>query len=70
MGLECLQVFLTTDVGVAAIPLSAFYCAENQTIVNYARFCFCKTEEVLMEASKRLAKLKETKNYVPKNVNL
>jgi len=61
--------FLTTDVGVAAIPLSAFYSTEHQSILNYARFCFCKTDDVLQEASDRLAKLKGSKNYVPKKTS-
>ena len=48
---------LTTEVGVAAIPPSAFYMnpADGATL---ARFAFCKTEETLQEAGRRLRKLK------------
>jgi len=59
--------FLTTDVGVAAIPLSAFYfggVANSQ----YARFTFCKTDSVLEEAAKRLQNLKKSKNYTKHGV--
>ncbi|MFZ5551031.1 MAG: pyridoxal phosphate-dependent aminotransferase [Pseudomonadota bacterium] len=47
--------WLTTEVGVAAIPLSAFY-AEPPTR-PLARFCFAKTEATLDEALRRLARL-------------
>ena len=45
--------YLTTEVGVAAIPPSAFYSnpADGATV---ARFCFCKTESLLEEAARRL----------------
>jgi len=46
---------LTTEVGVAAIPLSAFYQGGfEQRIV---RFCFAKKDETLREAIARLRKL-------------
>jgi N-succinyldiaminopimelate aminotransferase len=47
---------LTTEIGVAAIPPSAFYRdpADGATL---ARFAFCKTRDVLEEAARRLAKL-------------
>ncbi len=46
---------LTREVGVAAIPLSAFYPnAFEQRIV---RFCFAKKDETLREALQRLAQL-------------
>jgi len=50
--------WLTTDIGVAAIPCSAFYTGcrgPDQTI----RFAFCKSMEQLQEARKRLLPLKE-----------
>lgn len=51
--------WLTKDIGVAAIPPSAFYSNENASAVaNYARFAFCKKDETLKEAEKRLQKLK------------
>jgi methionine aminotransferase len=47
--------WLTTEIGVAAIPLSAFYGnAYDQKIV---RFCFAKKDETLNAALERLARL-------------
>ena len=45
--------WLTTEVGVAAIPLSAFY-ARPPLAPQVARFAFCKTDAVLDEAARRL----------------
>ena len=49
--------FLTREVGVAAIPPSAFY--EGKCPVDYARFVFCKRDETLRAAAERLARLPE-----------
>ena len=47
--------WLTTEIGVAAIPLSAFYDdGRNQGL---ARFCFAKRDDTLQAALGRLAKL-------------
>ncbi len=47
--------WLTSEIGVAAIPLSAFYGdAFDQRVV---RFCFAKKEETLKLALERLARL-------------
>ncbi len=47
--------WLTTDIGVAAIPLSAFYGdGFDQHVV---RFCFAKKDETLDAALERLARL-------------
>ena len=47
--------WLTTDIGVAAIPLSAFYGSGfDQKVI---RFCFAKKDETLHLALERLAKL-------------
>jgi methionine aminotransferase len=47
--------FLTTEIGVAAIPLSAFYAdGFEQRVV---RFCFAKKDETLQAALQRLARL-------------
>jgi len=52
---EAFCKWLTTDIGVAAIPLSAFYAdGRNQRI---ARLCFAKRDETLRLALDRLAKL-------------
>lgn len=44
--------WLTTEVGVAAIPVSAFY--EKSTESGVIRFCFAKQEETLTKALQRL----------------
>jgi methionine aminotransferase len=44
--------WLTTDVGVAAIPLSAFYAGGFEQ--KLARFCFAKKDETLQLALERL----------------
>ena len=47
--------WLTTEIGVAAIPLAAFYDdGRNQGL---ARFCFAKRDETLQSALLRLSKL-------------
>jgi len=46
---------ITTEAGVAAIPLSAFYNPGQAGIpYNMVRFCFCKAPSVLEEAITRL----------------
>ena len=47
--------WLTSEVGVAAIPLSAFY--GNGFDQNVVRFCFAKKDETLGSALERLARL-------------
>ena len=48
-------LWLTTEIGVAAIPLSAFYGGGfDQRVV---RFCFAKKDETLNAALERLARL-------------
>jgi methionine aminotransferase len=47
--------WLTTEVGVAAIPLSAFY--EGGFEQRIVRFCFAKKDETLRAALQRLARL-------------
>ncbi|KAA0169966.1 hypothetical protein FNF28_01756 [Cafeteria roenbergensis] len=47
---------LTIDHGVACIPPSAFYCAENKPLASsLLRFAFCKTDSELAKAAVRLA---------------
>ena len=47
--------WLAREIGVACIPVSAFYAnGEDHRIV---RFCFAKREETLRRAAERLAKL-------------
>ena len=47
--------WLTTEIGVAAIPLSAFYADGFDQ--NVIRFCFAKKDETLRAALERLARL-------------
>ncbi len=47
--------WLTTEVGVAAIPLSAFY--EDGRNQHIARLCFAKRDETLRSALERLSRL-------------
>jgi methionine aminotransferase len=47
--------WLTTEIGVAAIPLSAFY--GNGFDQRLVRFCFAKKDETLKSALARLAHL-------------
>jgi len=47
--------WLTAEIGVAAIPLSAFYAdGRNQGLI---RFCFAKQDATLRSALQRLARL-------------
>jgi methionine aminotransferase len=48
-------LWLTTEVGVAAIPLSAFY--EDAAEAHLIRFCFAKQDETLARALDRLQRL-------------
>ncbi len=50
--------FLTKQIGVAAIPMSAFYYTKNK-VSNLVRFCFSKKLENLELAAQRLEKLKD-----------
>lgn len=47
--------WLTTEIGVAAIPVSAFYHEPHESGV--VRFCFAKREDTLATALERLARL-------------
>jgi methionine transaminase len=55
LGEEEFCKWLTAEVGVAAIPLSAFY--ENGFDQRVVRFCFAKKDETLRSALDRLARL-------------
>ena len=47
---------ITTEAKVAAVPMSAFYSAASEGVPTHlARFCFCKQDGILIEASERLA---------------
>lgn len=50
--------WLTTEVGVAAIPPTAFYADEHKALGRtWARFAFCKRRETLERAVERLAQI-------------
>ncbi len=50
--------WLTTEVGVAAIPLSAFYSVEHlDQTRGRIRFAFCKQQATLEQAAERLRRL-------------
>ncbi len=44
--------YLTTEAGVAAVPVSAFYTSDD--VKYFARFSFCKKAETIDEAVRRL----------------
>ena len=50
--------WLTTEVGVACIPPSAFYRESDKDLGRYlARFAICKKDETLAAAAERLSRL-------------
>eukprot|EP00557_Chaetoceros_sp_GSL56_P012980 CAMPEP_0176478604 /NCGR_PEP_ID=MMETSP0200_2-20121128/1274_1 /TAXON_ID=947934 /ORGANISM="Chaetoceros sp., Strain GSL56" /LENGTH=458 /DNA_ID=CAMNT_0017874551 /DNA_START=135 /DNA_END=1511 /DNA_ORIENTATION=- len=52
-----LSRYLTKEVGVTAIPPSAFYDVENVPLAkNLLRFAYCKGDDTIMEAGKRFKK--------------
>jgi aminotransferase len=48
--------YLVKDVGVAAVPGSSFYKSSTAGRTKL-RFCFCKRDETLAEADRRMEKL-------------
>ncbi len=50
--------YLTAEIGVAAIPPSAFY-ADPARAPQLARFCFAKRPETIAAAARRLRSLGE-----------
>jgi len=50
--------WLTSEIGVAAIPPTAFYSDAHKPIGRaWARFAFCKKQETLEKAAERLSRL-------------
>jgi len=50
--------YLIKEIGVACIPPETFYSPEHVHIgSNYVRFAFCKSDELLIQAQERLARL-------------
>jgi methionine aminotransferase len=50
-------VWLTQKIGVAGIPISAFYTQNAPENAHLLRFCFAKTEQTLEHAAEKLAHL-------------
>jgi N-succinyldiaminopimelate aminotransferase len=51
--------YLTKDIGVACLPPESFYSQEHAHIGHgIVRFAFCKSDDMLREAGKRLTKLR------------
>ena len=46
--------YLTTEAGVTAVPVSAFYDEPERAPRHFVRFCFCKHDATLDEAVERL----------------
>lgn len=52
--------YLITEVGVACIPPTSFYSTEHRDLGSrHVRFAFCKSDETLLEASRRLRRLRQ-----------
>jgi methionine aminotransferase len=49
--------WLTTEIGVAAIPVSVFYTEGTYSDAKIIRLCFAKTEHTLEIAAERLSKI-------------
>ena len=50
--------YLTTEIGVACIPPTFFYCTDHAHMAStQARFSFCKSDDTLRQAGERLAAL-------------
>ena len=52
-------VWLTREIGVAPVPGSSFF-SRPALGRNLVRFAFCKTEEMLREAARRLARVRQS----------
>ena len=59
--------YLTTEVGVAAVPPSAFYLDPSRAPL-LARFCFAKREDTLRAAADRLSRLRASEPLIPHGI--
>ena len=51
--------WMATEIGVVSIPPSPFYSEPHQLLADQiVRFTFCKTDEMLEEAARRLQRVK------------
>lgn len=53
---------LPQDVGVVGVPVSAF-CDHPEQVASLVRFAFCKQDDVLKEAARRLRSLRNDGNH-------
>ncbi len=51
--------FLVEKIGVACVPCSSFYRKGAAEAKRMVRFCYCKKEETLLEAGRRVDGFKE-----------
>lgn len=52
--------WMTKEIGVCTIPPSEFYSPANRGLAeDFARFAFCKTDDVLFQAVEKLRGLKK-----------
>jgi kynurenine aminotransferase len=50
--------FLCKEIGITAIPVSEFYSPDHAGLAcDYVRLAFCKTDDVLDEAARRLQRI-------------
>lgn len=50
---------LISEIGVACIPPSAFFCEEHKHLTrSYVRFTYCKTDDILQQAAEKMLKLR------------
>lgn len=50
---------MITEIGVAVIPTSAFYCDAHKHLArSHVRFAFCKGNDVILAANERMQKLR------------
>jgi aspartate/methionine/tyrosine aminotransferase len=54
--------YLNGEIGVTAVPASAFYYSRLPADIKMVRFAFCKKMETLEEAGRRLQKIPQRKN--------
>jgi kynurenine---oxoglutarate transaminase / cysteine-S-conjugate beta-lyase / glutamine---phenylpyruvate transaminase len=56
--------WLTKEIGVGAIPVTAFCRPSSRPqLEKYVRFAFCKTDEAILEGSKRMLQLRK---FIPR----
>ncbi|PJF24986.1 MAG: aminotransferase, partial [Phototrophicales bacterium] len=50
--------YLTSEIGVACIPPTFFYCTQHAHMAStQARFAFCKSDDMLRQVGERLSKI-------------